>query len=49
MWKMKCMIIPVEIEATGIVTKVLKKNLEDIPGKHSTDTLKRQTYLEYHA
>ena len=31
----KCMIIPVVIGATGIVTKALKKNLEAIPGKHS--------------
>jgi hypothetical protein len=38
MWNMKCMIIPVVIEATGIVTKGLKKNLEAITGKHSTDS-----------
>jgi hypothetical protein len=33
------MIIPVVIGATGIVTKVLKKNLEAIAGKHSIDSL----------
>jgi hypothetical protein len=27
--------------ATRIVTKRLKKNLEDIPGKHSTHSLKK--------
>jgi hypothetical protein len=32
---MKCMIIPVVIGATGIVTKGLKKHLEAIPGKDS--------------
>jgi hypoxanthine-guanine phosphoribosyltransferase len=35
MWNLKCMIIPVIIGATGIVTKSLRKNLKDIPGKHS--------------
>jgi hypothetical protein len=34
MWNMKFMIIPVVIGATGIVTNVLKKNLEAMPGKH---------------
>jgi len=33
------MIIPVINGATIIVTKVLKKNLEAIPGKHSIDSL----------
>ena len=35
MWNMKCMIIPVIIGATGTVTKGLRKNMEDITGKHS--------------
>jgi hypothetical protein len=35
------MIIPVITAATGIETKRLKKNLEAIPGKHSTDTLQK--------
>jgi hypothetical protein len=39
MWNMKYFVIPVIIGATGIVTKVLKKNLETIPGKHSIDSL----------
>jgi hypothetical protein len=39
MWNMKCMITPVIIGATGRVTKGLKKNLEDISGKHSIDSL----------
>jgi hypothetical protein len=34
MWNLKCTIIPVIIRATGIVTRSLRKNLEDIPGKH---------------
>jgi hypothetical protein len=37
-WNMKCMIIPVIIGAIGTVTG-LRKNLEDMPGKHSIDTL----------
>jgi hypothetical protein len=45
MWNMKCMIIPVIIGATGIVTKGLKKNLEAIPEKHSTDSLQKTAVL----
>jgi hypothetical protein len=41
MWNMKCMIIPVVIGATKIITKGLKKNLEAIPGKHSIDSLQK--------
>jgi hypothetical protein len=48
MWNMKCVIIPVVTRVNGIVTKVFKKNLKAIPGKHSTDSLKRQLYLEHH-
>jgi hypothetical protein len=45
MWNMKCMIIPVIIAGTGIVTKVLKKNLEAIPEKHSIDSLQKAAIL----
>jgi hypothetical protein len=45
MWNMKCMIIPVVVRATGIVTKGLRKNLEAIPGKHSIDSLQKTTIL----
>jgi hypothetical protein len=45
MWNMKCMIIPVVIGATGIVTKALKKNLEAIPGRHSIDSLQKTAIL----
>jgi hypothetical protein len=41
---MKCMIIPVIIGAIGIVTG-LKKNLEDVPGKLSIDTLEKTVAL----
>jgi hypothetical protein len=45
MWNMKCSVIPVIIGATGIVNKGLKKYMETIPGKHSTDSLqKKQLY-----
>jgi hypothetical protein len=47
MWNMKCMIITVITEATGIVTKHLKINLEAIIGKHLIH-YKRQLYLEHH-
>jgi len=41
------MIIPVVIGATGIVMRSLRKNLEDIPGKHLIDSLQK-LYLEHH-
>jgi hypothetical protein len=43
MWNMKCIIIPVIIGATGMVTKGLKTNLEAIPVKHSTDSLHKNS------
>jgi hypothetical protein len=39
------MIIPVIIVATGIVTKVLKKNLETVPEKQSIDSLQKTAIL----
>jgi hypothetical protein len=45
MWNLKCTIIPVIIEATGIVTRSLKKNLEAVPGKHSIDSLQKTAIL----
>jgi len=37
----ECMMLPVIIGATGIVTVGFKKNLEAIPGKHSVDSLQK--------
>jgi hypothetical protein len=45
MWNTQCTTIPVITEATGIVTKVLKKNFEAIPGKCSTDSLQKTAML----
>jgi hypothetical protein len=45
MWNMKCKIIPVISGAMGTVTKVLKKNLEAIPGKYSIDSLQKTFVL----
>jgi hypothetical protein len=39
------MIIPVINEATGRVTRSLRKNLEEIPGKHSIDSLQKTATL----
>ena len=41
MWNLKCTIIPVIIGTTGIVTRILRKNLEAVPGKHSIDSLQK--------
>jgi hypothetical protein len=40
MWSLKRKSIPAITGATGIVTNVLRKNLEAIPGKHSIVTIK---------
>jgi hypothetical protein len=41
MWNIKCLVIPVIIGATGIVSKSLQKYLETIPGQHSIDSLQK--------
>jgi hypothetical protein len=33
------------IGGTGIITRSLRKNLEDIPGKHSIDSLQKTAVL----
>jgi hypothetical protein len=45
MWNLKCTIIPVITGAPGIVTRSLRKNLEAVPGKHSTDSLQKTATL----
>jgi hypothetical protein len=45
MWNIKCINIPIITGATGIVTEVLKKNLEAVPRKHSTDSLQKTAVL----
>jgi hypothetical protein len=40
-WNLKCMIVPVIIGATGILTKDLRENLEAVPGKHSAELLQK--------
>jgi len=44
-WNLKCTIIPVIIGATGIIRRGFRKNLEDILGKHSIDSLQRTAIL----
>jgi hypothetical protein len=45
MWNLKCMIIPVIIGATEIVTRSLRKNLEAMPGKQSVESLQKTAIL----
>ena len=45
MWNMKRIIVSVIIGATGIATKGLKKNLEAIIGRHSTDSQQKTATL----
>jgi hypothetical protein len=43
-YEMKCVIMQVVVTgATGIVTKGLKKNSKEIPGKSSVDSLKKDS------
>ena len=45
MWNMKFLIIPETAGATGIVTHVLKKNLESVPWEHSTASVQKTAVL----
>jgi hypothetical protein len=45
MWNMKCSVKPTVIEATGTVTRGLRKYLEEISGKHSIDSLQEIAIL----
>jgi len=45
MWNLKCTIIPVITGATGIVMRSLRRNLEAVPGRHSTDSLQKTAIL----
>jgi hypothetical protein len=40
---MKCFVIPVIIRAAGIVTKGQNKYLETMPGRHSIDSLQKNS------
>jgi hypothetical protein len=44
-WDMKCVIMPLIIGATKIVTEDLKKNLEAILEKHSIDSVQKTAAL----
>ena len=45
MWNMKSTIIPVIIEAIGIVMRSLRKHVEDIPGNRWIDSLQKTAIL----
>jgi hypothetical protein len=45
MWNMRSFVIPVIIGATGTVARGLRKYLEEIPGKHSIDSLQKTAIL----
>jgi hypothetical protein len=48
MWNLKCTVVPVITGAIGLVTRSVRKNLEAVPGKHSTDSLQKTTILGTH-
>ena len=45
MWNLKCTVVPVIIGATGIVTRILRKNVEAVLAKHSIDSLQQTATL----
>ena len=45
MWKLKFTFIPVIIGATEIVMRMLRKNLEAVPGKYSIDSPQKTAIL----
>ena len=45
MWNLKCTVLTVIIGATGIVTRIVRKNLESIPGKYLIDSLQKTIIL----
>jgi hypothetical protein len=45
MWNIKRVIILAIIGAIGIVTEVLKKSFEAMPGKHSVDSVQNTAVL----
>jgi hypothetical protein len=45
MWNIKCKIVLLVTGATGIVTEGLRKNLEDMPGEYSIDSLQKTAVL----
>jgi hypothetical protein len=48
LWNLKCKVIPVTTGETGMVTNVfLRKNLEAVSGKHSTDYYYYYYYYYY--
>jgi hypothetical protein len=47
MWNMKYFVNPADIGATGTVTSGLRKYLEEIPGKHSINSLQKLPSWEH--
>jgi hypothetical protein len=45
MWNLKCTIIPVITGDTEIITRILRKKLEAVPGKHWIDSLQKTVIL----
>ena len=46
MWNVKTKVIPIIIEATGTISKSLKKNyVSNIPGKHEVKKLQKTAIL----
>jgi hypothetical protein len=45
MWKVKTRVIPVIIEATGIISKSFRKYVSTIPGSHEVKELQKTAIL----
>ena len=45
MWNVKIRVIPVIIEATGTISKSLRKHVSNIPGNHDLKELQKTAML----
>jgi len=45
MWNVKTKVIPVIIEATGTISKLFRKYVSNIPGKHKVNELQKTAIL----
>ena len=43
MWNVKPKVIPVTIEATGTISKLFRKHVSNLPGKHEVKELQKRS------
>jgi len=48
MWNVKTKVIPIIIGATGTISKLFRKYVSNIPGKHEVKNCRKQPYWVLH-